>query len=58
MGSHDNLLKAGIRSIMCVSDGCGGIYNIRPDATPPFLVNGDRCASFKEVASALLLSGE
>lgn len=52
MGVRQKLLAAGVRSLTCVSDLCGGTFNFRPDATPFFLTNGAACADINDVLRA------
>ncbi len=50
--ANEKLLAAGVRSIMCISDLCGGAYNLRPDAKPAFLTNGEACPDIEDVLRA------
>jgi hypothetical protein len=47
--THEELSKAGVRGILCKSDGCVAVMNTRPTATNGGMYAGDACLSMAEM---------
>jgi hypothetical protein len=47
-GNRENMAKAGVRAVMCKSDGCAAVMDMRPTAPEGGLYGGDDCADTTE----------
>lgn len=51
-GMSRELLAANVRGVMCTSDRCGGMYNLRPESAGTLVLDGDACPGIDELLRA------
>lgn len=52
--THEVFAKAGVRAVVCNSDGCSGIMDMRPTAPGGGVYGGDACLSMEQMLNKAL----